>query len=156
MFIGFAAMLFIAVSYRLLPMFYMTKTPDNLYWKTDLTAVNAGILAIIASSFFGNGSAAHIYLNLAGGWLLGLGILLYCYIFFNLMLKRLKKKFDITNFLSVCGHLIPYNCDSCRPVYNYRSAGKIKYVRRYKRRILRIRLSGTVRFCGNGNNRFPA
>jgi membrane-associated HD superfamily phosphohydrolase len=30
MFIGFAAMLFIAISYRLLPMFYMTKTPVNL------------------------------------------------------------------------------------------------------------------------------
>ena len=76
----------------------MTKTPDNLYWKTDLIAVNAGIIAILASSFFGNGSAANIYLNGIGGWLLGLGILLYCYIFFNLMLKRLKKKFDITTF----------------------------------------------------------
>ena len=103
MFIGFAAMLFIAVSYRLLPMFYMTKTPDNLYWKTDLIAVNAGIIAILASSFFGNGSAAHIYLNGIGGWLLGLGILLYCYIFFNLMLKRLKKKFDITTFYLFAG-----------------------------------------------------
>ncbi len=103
MFIGFTAMLFIAISYRLLPMFYMTKTPDNLYWKTDLIAVNAGIIAILASSFFGNGSAANIYLNGIGGWLLGLGILLYCYIFFNLMLKRLKKKFDITTFYLFAG-----------------------------------------------------
>ena len=103
MFVGFAAMLFMAISYRLLPMFYMTKTPGNLYWKTDLIAVNAGIIAILASSFFGNGSAAHIYLNGAGGWLLGLGILLYCYIFFNLMLKRLKKKFDITTFYLFAG-----------------------------------------------------
>jgi hypothetical protein len=103
MFIGFAAMLFIAISYRLLPMFYMTKTPVNLYWKTDLFAVNVGIIAILASSFFGNGSAVHIYLNGIGGWLLGLGILLYCYIFFNLMLKRLKKKFDITTFYLFTG-----------------------------------------------------
>ena len=103
MFIGFTAMLFIAISYRLLPMFYMTKTPDDLYWKTDLIAVNAGIIAILASSFFGNGSAANIYLNGIGGWLLGLGILLYCYIFFNLMLKRLKKKFDITTFYLFAG-----------------------------------------------------
>ncbi len=103
MFIGFTAMLFIAISYRLLPMFYMTKTPDNLYWKTDLIAVNAGIIAILASSFFVNGSAANIYLNGIGGWLLGLGILLYCYIFFNLMLKRLKKKFDITTFYLFAG-----------------------------------------------------
>ncbi len=103
MFIGFAAMLFIAVSYRLLPMFYMTKTPDGLYWKTDLTVINAGIIAMLASSFFGNGSDAYIYLNGAGGWLLGLGILLYCYIFFGLMLKRLKKKFDITTFYLFAG-----------------------------------------------------
>jgi hypothetical protein len=98
MFIGFAAMLFIAISYRLLPMFYMTKTPDGLYWKTDLTAINAGIIAILASSFFGSEPAVYMYLNGIGGLLLGFGILLYCYIFFNLMLKRLKKKFDITIF----------------------------------------------------------
>ena len=103
MFIGFVIMLFIAVSYRLLPMFYMTKAPDNLYWKTDLTVINAGIIAMIASSFFGNGSAVHIYLNEAGGWLLGAGILLYCYIFLGLMLKRLKKKFDITMFYLYAG-----------------------------------------------------
>lgn len=98
MFAGFVAMLFIAVSYRLLPMFYMTKTPGSLHWKTDLAAINAGIIAILASSFFGNGTPAYIYLNDAGGLLLGSGILLYCFIFFGLMLKRLKKKFDITIF----------------------------------------------------------
>jgi len=103
MFIGFVIMLFIAVSYRLLPMFYMTKAPDNLYWKTDLTVINAGIIAMLASSFFGNMSAVHIYLNEAGGWLLGAGILVYCYIFFSLMLKRLKKKFDITTFYLYAG-----------------------------------------------------
>ena len=103
MFIGFVIMLFIAVSYRLLPMFYMTKAPDNLYWKTDLTVINAGIIAMLASSFFGNVSAVHIYLNEAGGWLLGAGILLYCYIFLGLMLKRLKKKFDITTFYLYAG-----------------------------------------------------
>jgi hypothetical protein len=103
MFVGFVMMLFIGVSYRLLPMFYMTKAPDNLYWKTDLTVINAGIIAMLASSFFGNGSAVHIYLNEAGGWLLGAGILLYCYIFFALMLKRIKKKFDITTFYLYAG-----------------------------------------------------
>ncbi len=103
MFIGFAVMLFIAVSYRLLPMFYMTKTPAGIYWKTDLAAVNSGIIAIIASSFFKNSSAVHIYMNGIGIGLLSLGILLYCYVFFNLMLKRLKKKFDITTFYLFAG-----------------------------------------------------
>ncbi len=103
MFIGFVTMLFIAISYRLLPMFYMTKTPGKFYWKTDLIAINLGIIAIIASSFFGNEPAVYIYLNGVGGWLLGLGILLYCYIFLNLMLKRLKKKFDITTFYLFTG-----------------------------------------------------
>ena len=103
MFTGFAIMLFMAISYRLLPMFYMTKTPGGLYWKSDLIAVNAGILSILASSFFRNMSAAYFYLNGAGGWLLGLGILLYCFIFLNLMIKRLKKKLDITTFYLFAG-----------------------------------------------------
>lgn len=96
MFAGFVAMLFIAISYRLLPMFYMTKTPNDLYWKTDLAAINAGIILILVSSFFRSGTSGYIYLNDAGGLLLGFGILLYCFIFFSLMLKRLKKKLDVT------------------------------------------------------------
>ncbi|MHB8282902.1 MAG: hypothetical protein ACYDDE_08915, partial [bacterium] len=35
MFAGFIIMLFIAISYRLLPMFYMTKTPKNFIWAAD-------------------------------------------------------------------------------------------------------------------------
>ncbi|MHB8231482.1 MAG: hypothetical protein ACYDDB_01090 [bacterium] len=103
MFAGFTAMLFIAISYRLLPMFYMTKTPYGLYWKTDLAAINAGIIGILASSFFANGTAVHNYLSDAGGWLLGLGVLLYCFIFLSLMLKRLKKKLDITTLYLFSG-----------------------------------------------------
>ncbi len=99
MFAGFTAMLFIAVSYRLLPMFYMTKTPESLYWKSDFVVTNAGIITIFASSIFaGSAPVVEAYLNETGGLLLGTGILLYCFIFFNLMIKRLKKKLDITAF----------------------------------------------------------
>ena len=99
MFIGFVIMLFIAVSYRLLPMFYMTKTPESLYWKSDFVVTNAGIITIFASSIFaGSAPVVEAYLNETGGLLLGTGILLYCFIFFNLMIKRLKKKLDITAF----------------------------------------------------------
>lgn len=103
MFAGFVVMLFIAVSYRLLPMFYMTKTPDSLYWKTDLAFINAGIIAMLVSPFFGAGTSVYTFLNDIGGCLLGAGILLYCFIFLNLMLKRLKKKFDITTFYLFSG-----------------------------------------------------
>ncbi len=102
MFAGFVVMLFIAISYRLLPMFYMTKTPANYFWKTDLIIINSGIIIILISSFF-TGGAGYIYLNGIGEVLLGLGILLYCFIFLNLMLKRLKKKLDITTFYLYSG-----------------------------------------------------
>ena len=104
MFTGFVAMLFIAISYRLLPMFYMTKTPAGYLWKTDLIIINVGIIAILISSFFNGGTGyVYFYLNDIGGALLGLGVLLYCFIFFDLMLKRLKKKLDITTFYLYSG-----------------------------------------------------
>jgi hypothetical protein len=103
MFTGFVVMLFIAISYRLLPMFYMAKAPDDLYWKTDLAAINAGIIVLLTGSFFAYGTPVNAYIDGIGGYLLGLGILLYCYIFLNLMFKRLKKKFDITTFYLFSG-----------------------------------------------------
>ncbi len=102
MFAGFIIMLFIAISYRLLPMFYMTKTPAGYLWKTDLIIINLSIIIILISSFF-TGGAGYIYLNGTGEALLGLGVLLYCFIFFNLMLKRLKKKLDVTTFYLYSG-----------------------------------------------------
>ncbi|MFW0884817.1 hypothetical protein ACMCNP_07250 [Candidatus Acidulodesulfobacterium sp. H_13] len=103
MFVGFVVMLFIAISYRLLPMFYMTKSPGNLSWKTDLAVINGGIIFLLVSSFFGTETAVYTYLNDIGGWLLGIGTLMYSLIFFNLMLKRLKKKFDVTTFYLFSG-----------------------------------------------------
>jgi hypothetical protein len=47
---GFIVMLFIAVSYRLLPMFYMTKKPGHSIWITDFVLLNSGIILIIISS----------------------------------------------------------------------------------------------------------
>lgn len=106
MFVGFVVMLFISISYRLLPMFYMTKIVPKYFWLTDLIMINSGIIAILISSFFAGSDVlynANIYLNGIGEWLLGLGILLYCFIFFSLMLKRLKKKLDVTIFYLYSG-----------------------------------------------------
>ncbi len=101
MFVGFVIMLFIAIAYRLLPMFYMTKTPAKPFWITDIILINLGIIVIIASSFFGG--IVNECLTLVGSGALFLGILLFCYIFFSLMLKRLKKKLDITTFYIYSG-----------------------------------------------------
>lgn len=101
MFVGFVVMLFISISYRLLPMFYMAKIVPKHFWLTDFIIINLGIIAILISSFFAS-TCGH-YLNDIGGALLGIGILLYCFIFFNIMLKRLKKKLDTTIFYLYSG-----------------------------------------------------
>lgn len=91
---GFVVMFFIAVSYRLLPMFYMTKNPVPFVWKTDLAVMDAGLAAILVSSFFKG--PAGIYISFIGEILLVFGILVYCFEFFALMSGRMNKKIDVT------------------------------------------------------------
>lgn len=94
-FIGFVLTLFISVSYRLLPMFYMVKNPAGAIWKTDIILVNAGVVMIFVSPFFG-GTAERAALC-AGGLSAAAGILLYCYEFYFLMAGRMKRRLDVTS-----------------------------------------------------------
>ncbi len=98
MFIGFVLMLFTGIFYRLLPMFYMTKTPPRYLWLTDFILLNAGVAAVILSSFFARG-----VLFDAGSAFLCTGILIFSGIFFYLMAARIKKKLDITTFYLYAG-----------------------------------------------------
>ncbi len=104
MFAGFVIMLFIAISYRLLPMFYMTKTPKNFIWLADFILLNAGIILLVISSIIdGFYNLFGLGLFYAGSILLSAGIIVFCFEFFNLMNGRIKKKWDITIFYLYLG-----------------------------------------------------
>ncbi len=101
---GFIVMLFIAVSYRLLPMFYMTKKPGHSIWITDFVLLNSGIILIIISSI-ADGFYSLFGQNLfyIGDFLLSAGIILFSFEFYRLMNGRIKKKLDITIFYLYAG-----------------------------------------------------
>jgi hypothetical protein len=103
---GFIVMLFIAISYRLLPMFYMTKKPGNFIWITDFILLNSGIILIIISSIV-NGFYSSFGQNFfyVGDFLLSAGIILFSFEFYRLMNGRIKKKLDITIFYLYAGIL---------------------------------------------------
>jgi hypothetical protein len=98
MFIGFVLMLFTAISYRLLPMFYMTKPPPKYLWLTNIIMINAGIIGILFS-FIAYGNILFIISSMV----LGMGLLLFSFTFFYLMAGRIKKKLDITTFYLYIG-----------------------------------------------------